>query len=315
MAEEYEDDYINEADPDGTEDENDPNHDDEDRETEDETEDMEEDQFESRVNKEVAKKERERLRNMGKQKKHMLERMRDQQNTMSAVGEGDRSKQRMQFLLKQAEIFQHFGGDAIPKKMEKAKGRGRRNDDNEDAELKGHGRRNNDDEDAELLADEDDDGEHAGHRLQIQPSIISGAVMREYQMQGLNWLIHLYDNGINGILADEMGLGKTLQTISLIGYLQEFRGIKGPHLVIVPKSVMGNWCNEFRKFAPTIKERNIQKETTCAPGAFDVCVASFEMVIKEKAHFKKFHWRYIIIDEAHRIKNENSLLSKVSLAI
>ena len=55
-----------------------------------------------------------------------------------------------------------------------------------------------------------------------------------------------------------------------------------------------------------------QKEEL-APGKFDVVVTSYEMVIKEKNHFKKFHWRYIIIDEAHRIKNENSILSKVGL--
>ena len=60
------------------------------------------------------------------------------------------------------------------------------------------------DEDAELLKDEEDGGERAGHRLTVQPSIITGGTLREYQMQGLNWLIHLYDNGINGILADEM---------------------------------------------------------------------------------------------------------------
>jgi len=51
------------------------------------------------------------------------------------------------------------------------------------------------------------------------------------------------------------------------------------------------------------------------PGKFDVVVTSYEMVIKEKNHFKKFHWRYIIIDEAHRIKNENSILSKVPLSV
>lgn len=55
-----------------------------------------------------------------------------------------------------------------------------------------------------LLKDEEDDGVSAGHRLQAQPSVITGGKMRDYQMQGLNWLIHLYDNGINGILADEM---------------------------------------------------------------------------------------------------------------
>lgn len=60
-------------------------------------------------------------------------------------------------------------------------------------------------EDAELLADEEADGAGGrSTRLTVQPSVITGGTMREYQMQGLNWLIHLYDNGINGILADEM---------------------------------------------------------------------------------------------------------------
>lgn len=91
--------------------------------------------------------------------------------------------------------------------------------------------------------------------------------MRAYQLAGLNWLIKLYENGINGILADEMvqkkkkkknwvkfwqGLGKTLQTIALLGYLRECRGIKGPHLIIVPKSTLGNWINEFHNWCPSI---------------------------------------------------------------
>ena len=176
-------------------------------------------------------------------------------------------------------------------------------------------------EDEELLRDEADDaGQAVSHRLLAQPSIITGGKLREYQLQGLNWMIHLYDNGINGILADEMGLGKTLQTISLLAYLREFRGITGPHMVIVPKSTLHNWLNEFRRWCPSIKavkfhgnaeQRQHQKDVICQPGKFDVVVTSYEMVIKEKNHWRKFHWRYIIIDEAHRIKNENSILSKV----
>jgi SWI/SNF-related matrix-associated actin-dependent regulator of chromatin subfamily A member 5 len=128
--------------------------------------------------------------------------------------------------------------------------------------------------------------------------------MREYQLAGLNWLIRLYDNGINGILADEMGLGKTLQTISLLGYLAEQRAITGPHIVIVPKSTLGNWCNEFRRWCPSIRvvkfhgnaeERNAQK-LMLVPGAFDVCATTYEMILKEKGHLKRFRWRYIIID-------------------
>ena len=57
--------------------------------------------------------------------------------------------------------------------------------------------------------------------------------MRSYQLEGLNWLIALYDTGINGILADEMGLGKTLQTISLLGYLYESRAIDGTYFSVI----------------------------------------------------------------------------------
>ncbi|KAM0975582.1 hypothetical protein ACFX13_018886 [Malus domestica] len=92
-------------------------------------------------------------------------------------------------------------------------------------------------EDEEFLKEEDEGLAGAGTiQLLTQPSWN----MRDYQLAGLNWLIRLYENGINGILADEMGLGKTLQTISLLGYLHEFRGITSPHMVVAPKSTLGN---------------------------------------------------------------------------
>ena len=156
--------------------------------------------------------------------------------------------------------------------------------------------------------------------MTVQPSCIKFGKMREYQLAGLNWMIRLFDHGINGILADEMGLGKTLQTISLLGYLHEYRGITGPHMVVVPKSTLGNWMNEFKRWCPVIRtfkfhgnaeEREALKAKYLVPGGFDVCVTSYEMVIKEKNALKRFHWRYIIIDEAHRLKNENSRLSLV----
>lgn len=256
---------------------------------------------------EVAKSERERLKQQMQHKKQLVEKMRAEQNAVAEAGEEARTQNRLQFLLRQAEIFQHFAPASAVEKAKKKRGRGRH-------------ARDEDDEDAELLQDEENDGgSNQVHRLQVQPSILTGGTLREYQLQGLNWLIHLYDNGINGILADEMGLGKTLQTISLLAYLHEYRGIKGPHIVIVPKSTLGNWMNEFRRFCPVIRtikfhgnaeDREAQKAKMTA-GGFDVCITSYEMVIKEKNHFKKYHWRYIIIDEAHRIKNENSRLSLV----
>jgi len=114
--------------------------------------------------------------------------------------------------------------------------------------------------------------------------------------------------------------GKTLQTISLLGFLRQYKNITGPHLVIVPKSTLGNWMNEFRRWCPDIRpvrfhgdqeERKRQMEEDLVFGRFDVCVTSYEMVTKEKGFLAKYAWRYLVIDEAHRIKNEASLLSQV----
>lgn len=81
--------------------------------------------------------------------------------------------------------------------------------------------------------------------------------MREYQLDSLNWLISLYEQGINGILADEMGLGKTIQTISMLAFLREFKNIKGYHIIIVPKSCISNWMKEFAKWVPEMKVINL----------------------------------------------------------
>jgi SWI/SNF-related matrix-associated actin-dependent regulator of chromatin subfamily A member 5 len=116
-------------------------------------------------------------------------------------------------------------------------------------------------------------------------------------------------------------------------------------MVVAPKSTLGNWMKEIQRFCPILRAvkflgnpeervsliyvlyvavtyiemllifflfccQNHIKEKLLQPGKFDVVVTSFEMAIKEKTMLKRFSWRYIIIDEAHRIKNENSLLSK-----
>jgi len=89
-------------------------------------------------------------------------------------------------------------------------------------------------------------------KIEKQPSMLKGGQLKEYQIKGLQWMVSLYNNGINGILADEMGLGKTIQTISLISYLYQFKNCKGPHLIIVPLSTIDNWLIEFETWAPDI---------------------------------------------------------------
>ncbi|KAG4218172.1 hypothetical protein PC116_g33348 [Phytophthora cactorum] len=117
-----------------------------------------------------------------------------------------------------------------------------------------------------------------------------------------------------------MGLGKTLQTISFLGYLRHIMDTKGPHLVIVPKSTLDNWKREFAKWTPEVnvlvlqgakEERHNLINERLIDEKFDVCITSYEMILREKTHLKKFAWEYIIIDEAHRIKNEESSLSQV----
>ena len=175
-------------------------------------------------------------------------------------------------------------------------------------------------EDAALIEDELEDDSSPTHasytRLLEQPASVKGE-MREYQLEALNWLIRLHEQRISGILADEMGLGKTLESLSLLSYLKAYRAYAGPHLIIVPKSTSSNWMREIARWTPNLTamkfhgtqdEREVQKR---ALGSTDVVVTTYEMVIREKSALRKIHWRYLFIDEAHRIKNENSLLAIV----
>jgi SWI/SNF-related matrix-associated actin-dependent regulator of chromatin subfamily A member 5 len=153
----------------------------------------------------------------------------------------------------------------------------------------------------------------------ISPPFVQHMKMRDYQVEGLNWLIQLYDNGINGILADEMGLGKTLQTLSFLCYLKHIRGVEGPHLIIVPKSTLGNWEREFKRWVPSMtvfsfhgeKDERAGQRDTLKKEKFNCILTTYEISIIEKAALNKFHWKYIVMDEAHRIKNENSLLAQI----
>ncbi|EFO83536.1 CRE-SSL-1 protein [Caenorhabditis remanei] len=146
------------------------------------------------------------------------------------------------------------------------------------------------------------------------PFLIRGT-LREYQMVGLDWMVTLYEKNLNGILADEMGLGKTIQTISLLAHLACSESIWGPHLIVVPTSVILNWEMEFKKWCPalkiltyfgTAKERAEKRKGWMKPNCFHVCITSYKTVTQDIRSFKQRAWQYLILDEAQNIKNWKS---------
>jgi len=152
-----------------------------------------------------------------------------------------------------------------------------------------------------------------------QPVLITGGKLRAYQLQGVEWLVSLYENGLNGILADEMGLGKTIQCIALFSHLI-YMGVSGPFLVVAPLSTLSNWIREFQRWTPSIPvllyhgtkaEREILRKTKLVrtkKNSFPVIVTSYQIVMKDRKYLQKYSWKYIVIDEGHRIKNLNCKL-------
>ncbi|XP_041792162.1 probable global transcription activator SNF2L2 [Chelmon rostratus] len=156
-------------------------------------------------------------------------------------------------------------------------------------------------------------------RVEKQSSLLINGTLKHYQIQGLEWMVSLYNNNLNGILADEMGLGKTIQTIALITYLMELKRLNGPFLIIVPLSTLSNWVYELDKWAPSVVK--IAYKGTPAlrrgfvpqlrSGKFNVLLTTYEYIIKDKQILAKIRWKYMIVDEGHRMKNHHCKLTQV----
>ncbi|CBX93641.1 similar to ISWI chromatin-remodeling complex ATPase ISW2 [Plenodomus lingam JN3] len=185
------------------------------------------------------------------------------------------------------------------------------------------------------------------------------ATMKPYQLSGLSYLVHLYNNGFSGILGDEMGLGKTLQTLSLFQYLEELDGKNGvsseeqrPYLIICPLSVLNSWVTEAEKWVPELKvlrfhgasterarlkkvaqgmedmkgretkrakDRKASKKagrklsklsSNDQDGSYKIIVTTYDTFQSEQSWFKTaFVWRYVVLDEGHKIKSSVTQIS------
>nr|XP_057910318.1 chromodomain-helicase-DNA-binding protein 6 isoform X2 [Doryrhamphus excisus] len=154
----------------------------------------------------------------------------------------------------------------------------------------------------------------------------NGNQLREYQLEGMNWLLFNWYNRKNCILADEMGLGKTIQSITFL-YEIFSMGIRGPFLIIAPLSTITNWEREFRTWTHMnvivyhgsqisrqmilqyeMFYRDAQGNTVPSVLKFHGLITTFEMVMADCPELKKLQWRCVVIDEAHRLKNRNCKL-------
>ncbi|XP_064422060.1 chromodomain-helicase-DNA-binding protein 2 isoform X2 [Latimeria chalumnae] len=162
--------------------------------------------------------------------------------------------------------------------------------------------------------------------LKKQPSYVGGEnlELRDYQLEGLNWLAHSWCKSNSVILADEMGLGKTIQTISFLSYLFHQHQLYGPSLLVVPLSTLTSWQREFEIWAPDINvvvyigdqlSRNTIREYEWIHSQtkrlkFNALLTTYEILLKDKAVLGGINWAFLGVDEAHRLKNDDSLLYK-----
>ncbi|XP_067644936.1 chromodomain-helicase-DNA-binding protein Mi-2 homolog isoform X3 [Eurosta solidaginis] len=172
-----------------------------------------------------------------------------------------------------------------------------------------------------------------------QPQFLdeTGMQLHPYQIEGINWLRYSWGQGIDTILADEMGLGKTIQTVTFLYSLYKEGHCKGPFLVAVPLSTIINWEREFELWAPdfycityvgdkdsraVIRENELSFEEGAIRGGrvsrlrtnqfkFNVLLTSYELISMDAACLGSIDWAVLVVDEAHRLKSNQSKFFRI----
>jgi SNF2 family DNA or RNA helicase len=172
-----------------------------------------------------------------------------------------------------------------------------------------------------------------------QPSSLNPSLkLRDYQLKGLEYLVSLHNNRLSGILADEQGLGKSATTIAFLAWLWENRGIAGPFMIVAPLSVLkSTWVGEVKRWCPglaeglvvyeghkeqrkelktrvidgMVKMQQQQQDGRSTAGGFTILLTTDAYILKDQNILRKVKWEYIVVDEAHRLKNPKSKLVQV----
>ncbi|CAF0823138.1 unnamed protein product [Didymodactylos carnosus] len=146
--------------------------------------------------------------------------------------------------------------------------------------------------------------------------------LRDYQLEGLNWLVHSWSKSNSVILADEMGLGKTIQTISFLSYIFKEHHVHGPFLIVVPLSTIQGWQQEFLRWSPSemntivyigdmLSREKIRQYEFYSTGKnlkFHTLITTYDFLLKDKQFLNSIQWAILMVDEAHRLKNDDSVL-------
>jgi SNF2 family DNA or RNA helicase len=136
------------------------------------------------------------------------------------------------------------------------------------------------------------------------------ATLRSYQHQGLNWMQFLREHNLCGVLADDMGLGKTVQTLAHVLVEKEALRLDRPALIVVPTSLVHNWCEEARRFTPSLRVLSLhgdtRKERFEQIGQHDLVITTYALLWRDQALLSKHSYHLLILDEAQFVKNANT---------
>lgn len=142
------------------------------------------------------------------------------------------------------------------------------------------------------------------------------ARLRDYQVEGFEWMVRLSAWGAGTCLADDMGLGKTVQSIAFMLY----KAAEGPSLVVSPASVMLNWANELSRFAPSLDVKILNESANrdamlSSAKPYDVVLTTYGLLVREEKSLTGIDWNIICLDEAHTIKNRGTKMSAAAMKL